>query len=45
MRRKFADGKTILEGRQPPTLTLQALIAADLPPAWPDQRAWVAALA
>lgn len=35
----------ILEGRQPPTLTLQALIAADLPPAWPDQRAWVAALA
>lgn len=35
----------ILEGRQPPTLTLQALIAANLPPAWPDQRAWVAALA
>lgn len=35
----------ILEGRQPPTLTLQALIAADLPPAWPGQRAWVAALA
>ncbi|WP_421936504.1 recombinase family protein [Phenylobacterium sp.] len=35
----------ILEGRQPPTLTLQALIAADLPAAWPDQRAWVAALA
>ena len=35
----------ILEGRQPPTLTLQALIAADLPLAWPDQRAWVAALA
>jgi len=32
-------------GRQPPTLTLQSLIAADLPPAWPDQRAWVAALA
>jgi len=34
----------ILEGRQPEGLTLQALIETELAPAWPDQRAWAAAL-
>jgi len=34
----------ILEGRQPCGLTLQRFIAADLPPAWDDQRRWFATL-
>jgi hypothetical protein len=34
----------ILEGRQPPGLTLQRFIAADLPAAWDDQRRWFATL-
>lgn len=34
----------ILEGRQPPGLTLQAIIGADIPAAWPDQLAWAEAL-
>jgi hypothetical protein len=34
----------ILEGRQPEGLTLQALIEAELPAAWTDQKAWAAAL-
>ena len=28
-----------VEGRQPPTLTARSLLAAELPAAWPDQRA------
>ena len=36
--------QAILEGRQPAGLTLQALIEADLPPAWADQRTWAEAL-
>lgn len=34
----------ILEGRQPPRLTLTALIAQPLPHSWPEQRAHFAAL-
>lgn len=34
----------ILEGRQPPRLTLTALIAQPLPHSWPQQRARFAAL-
>jgi hypothetical protein len=34
----------ILEGRQPPRLTLTALIAQPLPHSWPEQRARFAAL-
>jgi DNA invertase Pin-like site-specific DNA recombinase len=34
----------ILEGRQPPSLTLQALIDASMPASWPDQRKLIADL-
>lgn len=34
----------ILEGRQPPGLTLQRIIASELPPAWDDQRRLFAGL-
>jgi DNA invertase Pin-like site-specific DNA recombinase len=35
----------ILEGRQPPGLTLQAIVGANRPPTWADQRAWAESLA
>ena len=34
----------ILEGRQPPGLTLQSLISSALPTGWADQRAWADSL-
>lgn len=34
----------IAEGRQPVALTCEALINADLPIAWADQRAFIARL-